>query len=280
MSDSERDLSADRDLIDAYLDDLAGRLHGPPARVRRILEEADGHLRDAADAAAAAAPGTHPIRSSAIHQQVIDGFGSPAQVARSHNRALLRPAKLAGPVVLLAGQVVAIGLIVIGCSAFVLALVARAVGRNSTFANPIDMHASPGACAYWLHLHPLAPNCADALTAETAADAIVQRAMAGILGLIVVAAVLLLRRWKPAWSHSVIPRGATPALALVGFLPGALALFGVGVDRVVSASGRGAGMWFADGSVSLVAAGVCLGVLLWDLLGGRTRSPLAGARLR
>lgn len=272
--------SGERDLIDAYLDDLASRLHGPPARVRRILQEAEAHLRDAAEAAAAAAPGTDPIRSSAIHQQVLDGFGSPGQVAKAHNRALLTPRKLLGPVALLTGQLLAIGLIVVGCSAFALALVARAVGRDSTFANPIGVHASPGACAYWMHLHPLAADCADALTAETAGDAIVQRAMAGILGVLVLAAVLLLRRWKPAWSQSVIPRGATPALALVGFLPAALGLFGVGVDRVVSANGRGAGMWFADGSVSLLAAGVCLAVLLWDLLAGRTRSPLAGARLR
>lgn len=275
MTDSQRD----RDLIDAYLDDLAGRLHGPPARVRRILEEADGHLRDAADAAAAAAPGTDPIPSSAIHQQVIEGFGSPAQVAKAHNRALLRPAKLAGPVTLLAGQVVAIGLVAIGFSAFVLALVSRAIGRTSTFADPLGTHFAAGACAHWFDLHPAAGNCAQAYILETADDAIVQRAMAGILGLLLLAAVVLIRRWKPAWSHSVIPRGATPVLALIGFLPSALALIGIGVDRMVSANGRGAGMWFADGAVSAIAAGICLAVLLWDLLGGRTRSPLAGARI-
>ena len=279
MSDSPNDPSPDGDLIDAYLDDLAGRLHGPPARVRRILEEADGHLRDAADAAAAAAPGTDPIRSSAIHQQVIDGFGKPAEVARAHNRALLRPAKLAGPVTLLAGQVVAIGLVAIGFSAFVLALVSRAIGRTSTFADPVGTHYSVGACNHWLALHPMAGTCTRAYILETADDAIVQRAMAGILGVLVLAAVLVVRRWKPAWSDSVIPRGTTPALALVGFLPAALGLFGVGVDRAVTAGGRGAGMWFADGAVSMIAAGICLAVLLWDLLGGRTRSPLTGARI-
>jgi hypothetical protein len=68
-------------------------------------------------------------------------------------------------------------------------------------------------------------------------------------------------------------------LALVGFLPAALGLFGVGMDRAVTAGGRGAGMWFADGAVSMIAAGICLAVLLWDLLGGRTRSPLTGARI-
>lgn len=274
------DAAHDRDLIDAYLDDLASRLHGPTARAWRILQEADAHLRDAAEAAAAAAPGTDPLRSSAIHQQVIDGFGTPVQVAKAHNRALLRPTKLLGPVTLLAGQLMAIGLLAIGCSAFVLAAVARAVGRTSTFANPIGMHASPGACAHWLHLHPLAASCADALTAETADDAIVQRAMAGLLGLVVLAAVLLLRRWKPGWARSVIPRGATPALALFGFLPAALGLFGVGVDRVVASDGRGAGMWFSDGTVSLLAAATCLIVVLWNVLGGRTRRPLTGSALR
>lgn len=268
------------DSIDSYLDDLASRLHGPRVRTARILQEAEAHLRDAAEAAAAAAPGTDPVHSSAIHQQVIDGFGTPAQVARAHNRALLRPKTLLGPVTLLAGQVLAIGLLAVGASAFVLAAVARAVGRDSTFANPIGVHASPGACAHWLHLHPLAANCADALTAETAGDAIVQRAMAGILGIFVLAAVVLLRRWRPAWSHSVIPRGATAALALLGFLPAALGLFGVGVDRVVAADGRGAGMWFADGSVSLIAAAGCLVVVLWNVLSGRTRSPLGGSALR
>ena len=277
MSDSP---GHDRDLIDSYLDDLASRLHGPPARTRSILQEAEAHLRDAAEAAAAAAPGTDPLRSSAIHQQVIDSFGTTAQVARAHNRALLRPRALLGPVALLAGQVAAIGLLALGASAIVLAAVARPVGRTAMFADPVGVHPSPGACAHWLHLHPLAANCASALTAENADDAVVQRAMAGLLGLVVLAAVLLVRRWKPGWSHSVLPRGATPALALVGFVPAALALFGVGVDRVVAASGHGAGMWFADGAVSLIAAGLCLGVLLWSLLGGRTRSPLTGSALR
>ena len=198
-------------------------------------------------------------------------------MARAHNRALLHPAKLAGPVTLLAGQVVAIGLVTLGFSAFVLALVGRAIGRTSTFADPIGTVYPADACSHWLGLHPTAGGCAQAYVLETADDAIVQRAMAGILGLLVLAAVLLVRRWKPAWSHSVIPRGATPALALVGFVPAALALFGVGADRVLASHGRGAGMWFADGAVSVLAAGVCLAVLLWDLLGGRTRSPLTGA---
>ena len=273
MSDARRD----RDLIDAYLDDLAGRLHGPPARAGRILEEADAHLREAAEAAAAAAPGTDPLVSSAIQQQVIDGFGKSAAVARAHNRALLRPAKLAGPVTLLAGQVVTIGLLVLGLSAFVLALVSQAIGRTSTYADPVGTHYPASACAHWLGLHPTAGSCTQAYILEAADDSVVQRAMAGILGLLVLAAVLFVRRWKPGWAQSVIPRGATPALALLGFLPAALGLFGVGVDRVASANGRGAGTWFADGSVSLLAAGVCLTVLLWDLLSGRTRSPLSGA---
>jgi hypothetical protein len=271
---------ADRDLIDSYLDDLASRLHGPPTRARRILQEAESHLRDAAEAAAAAAPGTDPIRSSAIQQQVIDGFGTPAQVARAHNRALLRPKSLLGPVSLLAGQVVAVGLLAIGASALVLAALARAVSRTSMFADPFGTHFSAASCAHWFGLHPGAGDCARAYTLETAHDAVAQRAMAGILGLLVLGAVVLLRRWKPGWSHSVIPRGATPALALVGFLPAALGLFGVGVDRVIVSDGRGAGMWFADGAVSAIAAVICLVALLWQVLGGRARTPLTGSAAR
>jgi hypothetical protein len=268
------------DLIDGYLDELASRLHGPPGRTRRILEEAEAHLRDAAEAAAAMAPGTDPVRSSAVHQQVLDGFGTPAQVAKAHNRALLRPRRLVGPFALLLGQLLSIGLIVVGFSGLVLAVLARTVGRTSMFADPVGTHFPAAACAHWLGLHPGAGSCARAYTLETANDAIAQRALAGILGLLVLAAVVLARRRRPEWTDSVIPRGATPALALVGFLPAALGLFGVGVDRVIVGSARGAGMWFADGSVSLIAAAACLVILVWSLLGGRTRSPLTGTRLR
>ena len=96
--------------------------------------------------------------------------------------------------------------------------------------------------------------------------------------MLVLATVLVIRRREPDWSHSLIPRGATPALALVGFLPTALGLIGIGVDRVVVNDGRGAGMWFADGSVSLLAAVVCFGTLLWQVVDGRAeRRRLADA---
>src|SRR4051812_14535320 len=42
------------DPIDEYLDALLGRLRGDPSTVRRILTEAESHLRDAVDAGATA----------------------------------------------------------------------------------------------------------------------------------------------------------------------------------------------------------------------------------
>jgi hypothetical protein len=67
---------ADDRLLPIYLDEVSRRLHLPPAQARRILDEIEGHLHDAADERRAA--GTP---ESAAMAEAIAAFGSPDDVA-------------------------------------------------------------------------------------------------------------------------------------------------------------------------------------------------------
>jgi len=91
------------DLIEAYLDQLLARLHGRPRDVRRMLAEAEEHLRDAVSEGEAAG-----LDREEAARRAVARFGSADDVARRANGLhaapmgqLLRPLALAillGPV--------------------------------------------------------------------------------------------------------------------------------------------------------------------------------------
>ena len=72
------------DLIEGYLDRLLGHLRGSAHDVRRILAEAEEHLRDAAAELVAAGASEEEAQRRAIER-----FGDPHAVARRFSARLL-----------------------------------------------------------------------------------------------------------------------------------------------------------------------------------------------
>ncbi len=65
-------MTGDRDLVQRYLDELALRLQGPAAHIRRVLAETEAHLYDASDAQLSAADDLQAAQAEAVRR-----FGSP-----------------------------------------------------------------------------------------------------------------------------------------------------------------------------------------------------------
>ena len=70
------------DLVEEYLDQLYARLRCAPRDARRILAEAEDHLREAVTDGLAAG-----LTQAEAEQQAVSGFGSVRAVVRAHDRA-------------------------------------------------------------------------------------------------------------------------------------------------------------------------------------------------
>ena len=85
--------------VEQYLDELYGRLRCPPREARRILAEAEDHLREAVTDGLAAG-----LTQTEAEEQAVSSFGSVRAVVRAHDggawrfpgRAVLFDLALAG----------------------------------------------------------------------------------------------------------------------------------------------------------------------------------------
>ncbi len=254
--------------IDAYLDDLLARLHGPADRVRRIVAEAEAHLRDAADANEAA--GMDP---AAAESAAVERFGSPAVVASAANRSLgaASPTQLVTATGWLAAKLCAVGLVAVGLSGPLATALAAIVGRGYVFGLPAGVSMPGSACAHWLAVQAGASGCAQAGMFENADDTLGLRVAAGVLGLLLTGGLLLLRRIgrRPV---DVLPRGFGATVGGTVFGCAAVVLFVLGLSDSVVALNFGQGQWYVDSLISLV-------VSVWFFAGllRRLRSPAAPA---
>ena len=181
------------DLIDAYLDQLLGRLRGSARDVRRVLAEAEDHLREAEAAGVAAG-----LSEPAAQQQAINQFGSPRLVAR-HFRAvgaiapLPRREVLTGAALALAG-VAAVGLIAIGVSGLVADGLGALFGPGFVAGDLPGVTYTPERCAELLEYVKGPATCAQAATAHHFGEIVEYRVAAGILGLVMLGGYWLFRR--------------------------------------------------------------------------------------
>ena len=230
--------------IEDYLDNLQLRLRGTPRQVRRTLREAEDHLHDAA--AAGVAQGLDPVEAE---HAAVAGFGDAGDIARGCNTAqVLRG--LLGP----AAALIGIGLITIGLSGIVAAIMVAAGGKVFAFADKLGTSYSAGDCAHWLGQHPGAGSCARAALAENVSDGLLQRFAAGVVGLIVLAATAYLARRR---GTSLLAWATRPISAIVGvtaFGAATVILLALGGNAVQLDDGRGAGQWFSAGGVAALAA--------------------------
>jgi hypothetical protein len=241
------------DPIEEYLDRLYLRLPRQPRRARRLLAEAEQHLRDcAAEQEAAGVPAEEAQR------RAVERFGVPDDVAAT---ALSVPAVLAA-VARAALGLVTVGLIAIGISGLVAAVMDAAFGTRFVGALP-GQHYSTAACRHFLAVQPSARSCTQAAMLENSADAVSLRLLAGGVGLVCLGALLVVRRMRRGRSTALV---VSPTLVRTAgtFLFGAAAvlLLGQSVDLMTVAGGDGAGYFLSGGIVALaVAAAYAVAVL-------------------
>lgn len=241
---------ADGDPIEDYLDSLLSRLRGTAGDVRRALAESEAHLRDAAEAAAVRGEDAETAAHTAIAR-----FGSPPLVAASFNRQAVPCAtrQVLASVAAAFVQLGTVGLLAVGVSGAGAWGLSRAFGDNAVFGGAPGTGQSASSCAHFLAVQPGAHTCARAALLEGRDDAIFQRLLAGILGLLLVAGWLAWRRLRP--SHGTrfpLPSWVTPSIGVTAFGAAALVLAGYGLDR--ARIGSGSGEWFAAAVPALLVA--------------------------
>jgi hypothetical protein len=264
------------DLIEGYLDRLLGHLRGSAHDVRRILAEAEEHLRDAAAELVAAGASEEEAQRRAIER-----FGDPRAVARRFS-ARLAPvppgavaAELAGTAVLLGG----VGLVAIGVSGLVAELLGRLLGPGFVAGDLPGVTYTPERCAEFLEYFPDAGGCERAAALHHWGEVVEYRVAAGVLGLLVLGAFLLWRRRaRPPRYLGVLPDGfaATVATSLYGVAAAVLAV--ESLDALLVAGGDGAGQWLSGAAVALAMA-VFYGVSLYRAMLNRARLGPATSKL-
>jgi hypothetical protein len=240
--------------IEAYLDELLGRLRGEPRDIRRALCEAEDHLYAIAHAEVAAGADQHNAETKAIAQ-----FGAAGTVANALNSGLPLAART-GPRSLPSQltAVVGVGLVAIGLSGFLEQAMTWIWGSRFTFADPAGTRYPASACQHWESLHPHAATCMQAYVAESMADGLAQRYLAGLAGIAVLLTLVLIRRRRgQALAGSF--GGVIPALlGTAAFGVAAVIFAALGADRLRVAAGNGAGQWL---SAAVISAACAIGYL-------------------
>lgn len=242
-----------RELVERYLDELYTSLRAPARHARRVLAEAEAHLHDAIDDRVAAGMTAADAERSALADfGPVTDFARACKRVSSRERAMAMLAELRVPALFLVG----LGFLAIGLSGVIDRVLSSAFGPQFVFGDPAGTTYASSDCQHWLSLHPQAANCAQAYLAEARDDALSQRLVVGVLGVLILAGLLWWRRVRAR------PLGLPPLL--VSVVPAAVfgtagALFaGYGVDRAVTAGAHGPGDFLSAGGICLVIAAVAL----------------------
>ncbi|MFI5064531.1 MAG: permease prefix domain 1-containing protein [Streptosporangiales bacterium] len=205
--------TSDGDLVEDYLDQLYTGLRGSPRLGRRLLAEAEDHLRQGVAEGVAAG-----LSERAAQEAAISGFGLVRAVVRAHQVQRRRMPSLAvlADLVMSAWKLGSIGLLAVGASGLVVAVMNRLFGRPFVGAVAPGTKLPAADCQYWLSIWPHAHSCAQAYMLESSSDAVTLRGAAGLLGLVLLAGYLLARRLtaRRGWSPGILPDGFTPAIAV------------------------------------------------------------------
>jgi hypothetical protein len=239
------------DPVENYLDQLYVGLRGSPRRGRRILAEAEDHLREGvADGLAAG------LTEREAQEQAISSFGSVRAVVRAHDGRLRQVPGLAVliDVAMSAWRLGSIGLLAVGASGLVAAAMNAVFGRH--FVGSASGAALPAAaCRHWLSNWPGAHSCAQAYLLESSADAVSLRLFTGFIGLILLGGYYLARR--SGWSRGVLPDAFAPTVAMSLFGAAGLGLLALSVSHAsVLGLPAGPGFYLSGALVALALAAV------------------------
>jgi hypothetical protein len=242
------------DPIEAYLDELLVHLRGSPRTVRRVLAEAEAHLRDAVD-------------NGATPQEAIARFGDARVVATRCNGVGSVPLPVLARQLLLAATLLcSIGFLAIGASGVVSAALDVAFGPRVVAGDLPDVRYTPARCAELHALAPHEPTCLAAAARHHADEVERYRIAAGVLGAAGLGAwALLRRRWRATPATGALPPGMVPAVGAAVFGVATLALASQAMQSIGWRSTAGLGQWVSAAGVSaVVAAG--FGVVLYRTL--------------
>ena len=248
MSESEHEP------IEDYLDELLSRLQVQPRQTRRLLSETEDHLRETAKRLQQQGYDSISAESEAVRQ-----FGTPDEIAAAE-RKVTRPtvrqsvAAIGQGLVLLAG----LGLTAIGVSGVLAWII-------NTFAGPRFVGALPethpaGLCRYYLFVHPTATTCQQAAAWENSQDAVSLRLLAGMVGVVLLAAGWLWRRADRPTGALAAVGGLATGLATVAFAGAAVFLGAQAIDLAVQHGSGGVG-WYLTGAI--VAAIAVIPCAIW-----------------
>jgi len=247
--------------IENYLDNLFVELRrSAPRDARSMLNEAEAHLRDAADEAARAGKSPEEAEGEAVRR-----FGEARLVAAADRaRGRLR---LARGTFMSAWWLGAWGAIAVGASGLVAGTMRLAGASNQSLAGPWPkLGTTASDCTRWLGIYPHARSCAQAALADWANEIVAYRVAFGILGLAALAGLWLARRrWLPAQRWAPLPSTVVDTIATTIFALSGAWLASVGVDAWVVSAGHGSGQWLSAAPVALAAAAVFGARLLRDL---------------
>jgi hypothetical protein len=206
-------MTASGDPVEDYLDQLYAGLRTTPREARRIIAEAEDHLREATAAGVEAGLSEHEAQEAAI-----SSFGSVSAVVRAHARRI-PPLAVFGELVMAAWKLASITVLAVAGSGLVALVMNQLIGRQFVGGNPSAAGGFPlGTCHYWMSIWH-AQSCAQAATLETSSDAVSLRLLALIPGLVLLEGYLLARRYqrKRGWRADLLPDGFVPTVAACVF---------------------------------------------------------------
>ncbi len=263
-------MSSDPDVVQRYLDELAVRLHGPAAQVRRVLAETEAHLYDGVDASASSVADPELAQAEAVAR-----YGSPAQVAAAVNQdawtRVRRPVVVAATATLV--RLAAAGLIAMGITGLVARVVAAVSSTAAVYGFPAGTQPPVSSCRYWLSVHPGIVGCQHAATLEASSDVTLTLGVAGLLG-VFVALALAAHRPRSARPVVVLPPMVGPAVGAAGFGLAAVGSAVLAASDAVVLSTWGAGLYWSAAATCTAAAAGSTGLLIRALPASYTAAPV------
>lgn len=220
--------------IDEYLDALLGDLRGSPRNVRRILTEAENHLRETAEALER--EGSSP---EASEREAVSRFGSADMVAHQFGRIGLRDFVRPG---LMLGSV---GFLAIAVSGLLAEVMGRLWGAAFVAGDLPGTTYLRARCADFTEYFP-GRSCLDAAALHHWGEVVQYRVAAGVLGIV---CLLLLR---VVHTHSALPPAFAAISGAAVFALASIVLLAQSLDAALQ-GGNGVG---APLSAAIVAAAV------------------------
>lgn len=231
--------------IESYLDDLLTRLTGSPRRVRRMLAEAEEHLRSTADGLEARGMARAEAEAEAVRR-----FGSPDVVSG-------RAGRFVGLVRSVVG-LVGVGLVSIGASGLLAELFGRIWGADFVSGDLPGTAYTAARCRDFTGFFP-GHSCLEAAALHHWGEVVMYRVAVGVLGLFVLAVYWLTHRLGTAG------RGLVDLVGTVLFGGAALVLGAVALNTILAGGGVGLGAPLSAALVSVMVAGF-YGARVWRFL--------------